>query len=61
VRKWLKDLRKGAGFTIKGFAAHVGISATYYDKIERGERNVSVKVAKLIAPALGFEWQRFFE
>ncbi len=32
-----------------------------YSKIERGEANPSVDVAKRIAAVLGFDWTRFFE
>lgn len=39
----------------------VGISQQMYSKIERGEGNPSVDVAKKIAAVLGFEWTRFYD
>lgn len=32
-----------------------------YSKIERGEKNPSVDVAKKIAAVLGFDWTHFYE
>lgn len=60
-RQWLKDIRTEKGLTMNTVSVQSGISKTYYDKIERGERNASVKVAKRIAQTLGFPWGRFFE
>lgn len=60
-RTWLKELRKEKGLTMNSVSAQAGISKTFYDKIESGERNASVKIAKSIAQVLGFPWERFFE
>ena len=61
MRNWLKDFRLKRGLTIKMIANKSGISESYYDKIERGDRNVPVKTAQKIAEILGFDWQKFFE
>ena len=61
MRNWLKEIRRKKGWTLKRAAAEIGISATYLDKIERGERGCRVPVAKRIADTLGFDWQKFFE
>ncbi len=61
MRYWLKEIRIKCGYTVKSLATDVGISESYYEKIERGERNAPVKTAKKIAEVLGFDWQIFFE
>ena len=61
MRPWLKEIRKKKGLTLKEAAVKCGISASYMDKIERGERDVSVRTAKQIADALDFRWSQFFE
>jgi transcriptional regulator with XRE-family HTH domain len=44
-------------------AKKAGFSRTYYTRIEEDVRgqNLPVKTAKAIAPALNFDWQRFYE
>jgi putative transcriptional regulator len=37
------------------------VDVTMISKIEVGERQPSVKVAKKIAAVLGFDWTRFYE
>lgn len=61
MRDWLKKTRQNANMTMKQVAKVVGISECYYSQIENGSRNASVIVAKKIADALGFPWQKFFE
>jgi Predicted transcriptional regulators len=59
VREWLRKIR---GDMSKSEAARkAGISRQAYSNIERGVRNPSVKTAKQIAKAFGFDWVRFFE
>lgn len=61
MREWLKELRKKQGLVITEAAKLCGISGSYYEKIENGQRNVPVGTAKKIAKVLGFEWGRFYE
>lgn len=60
-RTWLKEIREGKGLSMKTVARDSDIAECYYCQIENGTRNASVKVAKRIAEALGFSWQKFFE
>lgn len=61
MREWLKQIRNGLKLSAKEAAERSGISRSYYEKIEYGERNVPVKTAKAIAGALDFDWQKFYE
>ena len=61
MREWLISIRKKKGYTIREAGLASGVSKSYYEKIERGERNVPVNTAKKIAKALGFSWEKFFE
>lgn len=45
----------------QAIADQIGITRQYYNYIERGLRNPSVKTAKRIAKVLGFHWTLFFE
>ena len=58
---WLKDIRDKKGLSQASLAHMVGISQQHYSFIESGERGVRVPIAKKIAAALGFDWQRFYE
>ena len=48
----LRDLREQKGLSQLQVATLAGISKNYYSRIERGERNCSVWVAKKIGAAL---------
>lgn len=61
MREWLKSIREDSGQTQQDTADAVGISRSYYEKIESGIRGVPVHTAKKIAANLGFDWQRFYE
>jgi len=61
MRKWLKELRERAKMSQVELAAAAGISQQQYSFIETGKRGVTVNVAKKIAAALGFDWQRFYD
>ena len=61
MREWLKEARKKEALTMKQIADTAKISECFYSQIENGTRNASVPVAKKIASALGFPWQKFFE
>lgn len=59
MRTWLKVKRQDRPQEL--IAKMAGISQQMYSKIERGEGNPSVDVAKRIAAVLGFDWTLFFE
>ncbi len=46
--KRLKELRTGCGFSQDGMAKHLGVSLSFYEKVERGDmkpsRNFMLKV-----------------
>lgn len=49
----LNELRNNAGMSIEELADKTGISISYISRIERGERNLSVKNIEVFAQALG--------
>lgn len=53
----IRRLRENQGYSLRGFAKHVGISYTYLSQIERGERNGAPPTAKAIAEGLGLSVQ----
>ncbi|MDD6041954.1 MAG: helix-turn-helix transcriptional regulator [Clostridia bacterium] len=57
----LKTRRLLIGISQTELAATAGISLSLVRKIEYGQRKPSVKVAKQIAAALGFDWTEFFK
>lgn len=59
MKAWLRTKRQGK--SQEQIAKMAGITQQMYSKIERGEANPSVEVAKRIAAVLGFPWTRFFE
>lgn len=61
MRDWLLELRNEAKLTQEDVAIKCGFSREFYTQVESGNRNPSVKNAKLIAKLLGFEWTLFFE
>jgi putative transcriptional regulator len=58
-RGWLIKIRGNR--TQEQMAKLVGISRSAYSNIESGIRGPSVRMAKKIASALGFEWMIFFD
>lgn len=58
---WLKEICTKAEISQEQLARVADITQQGYSHIERGERSPSVPVAKKIAAALGFNWQRFYE
>ena len=63
MRKWLVELRKKKHMSQQETADAAGISQSYYAAIELGVRGqpLGVPVAKAIAKALDFDWERFYE
>jgi len=61
MREWLIKLRKKANKTQEQVADLARISRPTYTRIETGERNPSVDIAKKIALVLEFDWVRFYE
>lgn len=61
MRTWLKELRLQRGLTHDSVAEKCEIERAYYTMIESGSRTPSVKVAKSIGEAIGFDWTIFFE
>lgn len=63
MRDWLCVVRKRKNKSQYEVARESGISQSYYAAIELGTRGnpLNVKIAKRIAAALGFDWQRFYE
>ena len=63
MRQWLVTMREKKGISQYKAADLAGISQSYYAAIETGARGkpLSVDIAKKVATALGFDWQRFYE
>lgn len=59
-REWLVKLRSEKGLTQNQVAEMAEVDRSTYAKAENG-RSISVKTAKKIANALGFDWAYFFE
>lgn len=53
MRTVLKEARKKKGLTVPDVAGKLGISASFYYKIEQGVRNPTIELAKQIADSLG--------
>lgn len=60
MRTWLRQIRTLRGMTEAEVAMAAGIAQPFYHNIEMGNKNPSVKTAKRIAKALGFDWNLFF-
>lgn len=52
MRKALLEARKRNGFSVKEIADRLGISASFYYKIEKGSRNPTLTLAQRIAELL---------
>ena len=57
----LREFRRKAKITQAKLAERSGVSQGYIAHIESGRRVPTVKTAKKIAEALGFDWTRFYE
>ena len=56
----LKILRQEKGYSQEALALEIDIDRTYIGKIERAERNVSLKMVGKIAKALNVNIKDFF-
>lgn len=61
MSEWLKEKRVAQGYTQESIAEQAGMAKTTYASYEQGQRNPSIKNAKVIASILGFSWTLFFE
>jgi putative transcriptional regulator len=61
MRQWLIRIRKEKVLTQSSIARRAGISRSYYTQIELSQRSPSIRVAKLIADCMGFEWTIFYD
>ena len=53
VRTAIKDARKAKGLSVPEIADRLGISVSFYYKIEQGVRNPTIELAKVMADTLG--------
>lgn len=58
---WLQEIRKMKNMTQEQAAEFSGVTRAFYSMIELGIRRPSVKNAKKIGAALGFDWTRFYD
>ena len=58
-RKWLEALRKQKGWSQARLGAEIGVSQTQYLYIEKGYRDPSQEMKKLIADQLGIDVETF--
>lgn len=56
----LKELRVQKGLSQETLALMAGLDRTYIPSIEKGERNVSIRVVEKLAKALGVPVTAFF-
>ncbi|KQL43914.1 XRE family transcriptional regulator [Brevibacillus choshinensis] len=61
MREWLKDRRERKCLTQEQASELCGISRSYYTHIENDVKTPTVKVAKVIAEVLDFDWTSFFK
>lgn len=61
LRNWLIEKRIEKKLSQEQVAIHASVTREYISMIELGKRDPSVKVAKLIAKQLCFDWKYFFE
>ena len=60
VGKRLRELRKLKGLSQEKMAEQAGVNAKYYSEIERGKRNITLKVMEKIADNLGITLEELF-
>lgn len=60
-RKWLQEYRFKLDKSQIEIAEIVGISRSYYSKIEGGSKKPTAETAIKIGQALNFDWTEFFK
>jgi len=60
MRNLLITVRKKNGITVEQIASELGISSSFYYKIEQGVRNPTIFLAKRIAEKFGFTVDELF-
>jgi len=60
VGQRLRELRKLKGLSQEKMAEQAGVNAKYYSEIERGKRNITLKVMEKIADNLGISIKELF-
>lgn len=58
--KVVRKLREEKGLTQDAFAHKAGIARSYYGQIERGESEVSLQMAEVVAKTLGLKLSELF-
>lgn len=61
VGKRLRELRKNRGLSQEKMAETAGVNPKYYSEIERGKRNITLKVMDKISASLGITFRDFFQ
>ncbi|MDC0764929.1 helix-turn-helix transcriptional regulator [Brevibacillus sp. AG] len=61
VGKMIREIRKAQGLSQEQLAERVGTKHTDIGKLERGERNVTLKTLVRVASSLGIEIHKLFE
>ncbi len=60
VGRRLRELRKLKGLSQEQMAELAGVNGKYYSEVERGKRNMSIKVMEKIATNLGITLEEVF-
>jgi transcriptional regulator with XRE-family HTH domain len=60
VGRRLRELRKLTGLSQEKMAERAGVNGKYYSEIERGKRNVTIRVLEKIATNLGVSLEDLF-
>ena len=60
VGKRFRELRKLKGLSQEKMAEQAGVNAKYYSEIERGKRNITLKVIEKITDNLGITLEELF-
>lgn len=57
----LETLRKKKKLTLRALSEKTGVSYQFISMIEHGNRNLTIKTAKALAPALGCAWYNLID
>lgn len=63
MRMWLKELRENENMTQLDLSKRLGISESYYNMIENGERQrrLRIETARKLADVFGISYEYIFE